>query len=268
MPAHSSRYDYLFAVTTVLAALAISWILFERYPIYHQHGMFTWYLLAVAYVAWRRGFWPAVLATGLSAVIVAWCFMPPVHSFQVFSAEDVFRLLNFVTLATLINCLQNARVRAEQSLRASEQRLGFSLDSAEAGAWDADIAHGSFWHSVNLPAIYGVPTANFARTHEGFFAYIHPEDRNFFQLAMVGYGEKERTFEISHRIVNDDGQVRRVTTRGRMHLNAAGNVDRMVATVFVVDRAWQPKPASDAPTSTVAAIDQPVGVTEPTLTPG
>jgi hypothetical protein len=103
------------------------------------------------------------------------------------------------------------------------------------GCWDANIKKGTFWKSHNLAGIFGRSESEFATTYEGFFAYIHPEDREFFQLATVGSGTNHRDYEISHRIVLPDGTNRKVNTRGRMYLGEEGRVERMVGAVFVVE---------------------------------
>jgi len=194
----------------------------------------AFFLAAVVIAAWRGGAMSAIFATLLSVLIVAW-LMPPDNSFRVSNPDDVVRLSLFAFLALLISYQHFARQRAEKSLKESEGRLNFSLDSSGVACWDANVRSGTFWKSNNLPAIFGRTEADFATTYEGFFAYIYPEDREFFHLASVGGGAHHRDYEISHRVVCGDGTIRRVSTRGRMYIDEEGRVERMVGAVFAVD---------------------------------
>ncbi len=192
-------------------------------------------MIAVALTAWRAGFGPALLAIILSVGTASYIFMPPVRSFKMESPDDVARVVIFVIVAIIISSLHVARERVEKKLQQSEQRLGFALESSGVGCWDADIKEGQFWRSSNLPGLYGRSESDFATTYEGFFAYIHPEDRDFFRLASVQGGLVSRTYEISHRVVCSDGTFRRLHTRGKMYLDREGKIDRMVGAVYALD---------------------------------
>ena len=110
---------------------------------------------------------------------------------------------------------------------------------------------GTFWKSHNLPEVYGRSESDFATTYEGFFAYLHPEDREFFHLATVGGEGNERDYEITHRIICGDGGSRRVKTRGRMYLADDGHVERMVGAVYSIDN----KLATSGPLHSARASD-------------
>jgi PAS domain-containing protein len=224
----------MLAVLAVGAAWVVTEILYWIDQPLRQRGAFAFFLAAVAIAAWRGGILPALTAIFCSTLIIAWV-LPPSNSFRVDSQEDIVRLLLFVGIGLLISYLHFSRNRAERSLEQSERRLNFSLDSAGVGCWDANIAKGTFWKSHNLAGIFGRSESEFATTYEGFFAYIHAEDREFFRLATVGSGTNHRDYEISHRIVLPDGTTRKVNTRGRMYLGEEGRVERMVGAVFVVE---------------------------------
>lgn len=227
-------------------AVAIAWgateVLYRVDKPLQSHGVMAFFLAAVVIAAWHGGAISAFFATLLSVLIGAW-ILPPDNSFRIADPQDAVRLALFAFLACLISYLHYARQRAERSLKDSEGRLHFSLDSSGVGCWDANVKTGTFWKSHNLPQVFGRTEADFATTYEGFFAYIHPEDREFFHLASVGDGTDHRDYEISHRIVCGDGTIRRVSTRGRMYIDEEGRVERMVGAVFAVDN----KPVAPAP---------------------
>lgn len=237
--------DYVFATALVGLATVIS-LLLGRYSTSRQSGFLGPYLLAVAFAAWRGGFVVTMYAVVLSSLIVMWN-LPPERSFHIDKADDVLRLTVFIVVAVIIGSLQTARDRMRKKLTESEQRLGFALESSGVGCWDADIRQGRFWRSPNLCELFGRSNNEFATTYEGFFAYIHPEDRDFFRLASVQGGLTSRTYEITHRIVCGDGSVRRVHTRGKMYMDGEGKIERMVGAVYGVERI------KDAPTGVRSA---------------
>jgi PAS domain-containing protein len=228
--------DYLFAVAAVAIAAALAVFFGHLDAHFRSHGFFGLFLIAVALSAWRAGFGPALFAIILSVATASWLFIPPLRSFRMESSDDVVRVAIFVAVAIIISSLHVARERIEKKLQQSEQRLGFALESSGVGCWDADVKAGTFWRSSNLPALYGRSDYDFATTYEGFFAYIHPEDRDFFRLASVQGGLVSRTYEISHRVVTGDGSFRRLHTRGKMYLDREGKIDRMVGAVYALDQ--------------------------------
>jgi PAS domain-containing protein len=237
-----------------LVAVAAAWVatefLYHIYPPARGHGHYTFFLAAIAIAAWRGGILCALFTITLSSLAVAW-LMPPSNSLRIDSAEDVLRLALFAGLGLLISYLHYTWHRAEESFQESDRRLRFSLDSSGVACWDANMKNGTFWKSHNLPEVYGRSESDFATTYEGFFAYLHPEDREFFHLATVGGEGNQRDYEITHRIICGDGSSRRVKTRGRMYLADDGRVERMVGAVYSIDN----KLVSSGPLHPVRASD-------------
>lgn len=246
---HRKTWEYGFAIVVAAVAALLGQEIITLYSPLKQHGVFGLYIAAVAITAWRVGFGPAILAIGLLVLAASWQFLPPERSFRIESVNDVVRVMVFVLVALLISVLHAAHAKAQRSLRDSEQRLGFALESSGVGCWDADIKSGAFWKSPNLPEVFGRSPADFATTYEGFFAYIHPEDRDFFRLATFGAGGKSGDYEITHRIICADGTIRRVSTRGRIYLSGEGKMERMVGAVYSAEprAAGGGAPISGAP---------------------
>jgi PAS domain-containing protein len=230
------------ALLLVAAAFGATQALYHVDHSLRQQGNFAFFMAAVVIAAWRSGLLAALSALLLSALVIAW-ILPPSNSFRIASQQDVIRLILFTGVGLLVSYLSYSRSRAEKSSQESDRRLEFSLGAAGVACWDADIEEGTFWKSHNLPEIFGRTSSDFATTYEGFFAYIHPEDRDFFNLAsVVDQGRRHRDYEISHRIFRADGTVRRVSTRGRMYLDENGRVERMVGAVFSLEKTPE-KPA-------------------------
>uniref|UniRef100_B0SVM4 histidine kinase n=1 Tax=Caulobacter sp. (strain K31) TaxID=366602 RepID=B0SVM4_CAUSK len=117
------------------------------------------------------------------------------------------------------------RVRAEQALRASEERYQLALEAASGvGTWDWDIvadkvyadARYATFHNVDPErAAAGAPLAEYSRA-------LHPDD--FQRLLDSGRTHLETTgdFLEEYRLIQADGSVRWVQARGQVYRDARG----------------------------------------------
>jgi len=117
------------------------------------------------------------------------------------------------------------RVRAEQALRASEERYQLALEAASGvGTWDWDIAADKVYadaryarfHNVDPDrAAAGAPLAEYSRA-------LHPDD--FQRLRDSGRTHLSTTSDFleEYRLIQADGSIRWVQTRGRVYRDADG----------------------------------------------
>jgi signal transduction histidine kinase len=89
------------------------------------------YLLVVLLVATGRGLFAAILASVLAFLAYVYFLVPPLYTFMVPSAEDLFTLVVFLTTAVITGQLASMlRRRAEQAL-ASEREIRLLYDQAQ-----------------------------------------------------------------------------------------------------------------------------------------
>ncbi|MEJ2816252.1 PAS domain-containing protein [Caulobacter sp. CCG-8] len=117
------------------------------------------------------------------------------------------------------------RVQAEQALRASEERYQLALRAASGvGTWDWDIladkvyadARYARFHNVDPErAVGGLPLADFSKA-------LHPDD--FARLLKSGRTHLRTTndFDEEYRLIQADGSIRWVQTRGKVERDARG----------------------------------------------
>ncbi|HEV7301076.1 MAG TPA: PAS domain-containing protein [Tepidisphaeraceae bacterium] len=215
-----------FGVVIATVGLALAICLFS--PTLQQRGAFMLFLAAVAISAFYGGAKQGLFAIALSVLAGAYFVLTPANSISILNVEDMTRLIVFVLVATLLICLQVSRERAERSLRESEQRLSVALQATKMGVWDANLRRGDFWWSPSLEEIFGRAPGQFSQTYEGFYGYVHPEDRDFVSRAVTRTVDEGTDYEIEHRIVRPDGTVRWINTRGRILYGDAGATDRIV----------------------------------------
>lgn len=129
------------------------------------------------------------------------------------------------------------RVRAEESLRESEQRLRQSkalLAEAERiahmGSWEWDIAQNRVTWSEGLYRVYGLKPGQFDASLEGFLERVHPDDRQHTAEVIESGYKRKASFGFFHRIVRPDGEVRLLHARGKPVFDESGEMVQMVGT--------------------------------------
>src|SRR4051794_37798169 len=142
---------YILAVGTVLVMAGLRWLLG---PLVGYQLPFTTFLIAVLVAAWSGGLGPALLATGLSAVLGLFFFVPPLYSLHIPDQMELLRVLLFsvtgVTAALLGEDRLRAQKRSERAAaeaskaaelaQAETRRAGVDAAGAEAAAAGAEEA--------------------------------------------------------------------------------------------------------------------------------
>ena len=124
------RYAFATATTSAVTALSVA----LRPMIQPRHS--PPFLLAVLVVAWFAGFGPAVLACGLSIVLMNYFFIPPLHSLSLFSAHELIGVPVFAAVALGMAWLATTRRSAEAArvdALAREQAARADAESANRG---------------------------------------------------------------------------------------------------------------------------------------
>ncbi|HNP69715.1 MAG TPA: DUF4118 domain-containing protein [Kouleothrix sp.] len=131
------RYAYVWSVAIVVVVTAALWVI-QHVLRFSLLSISPIYLVAVLLCAATLGRWPAMLCAGLSFVAFKFFFVDPIYSFTVDDAEDVSRLLVFLTTAFLAGGIA-LRVRAqatEAQQRADEAAALYALSQAISAELD------------------------------------------------------------------------------------------------------------------------------------
>ncbi|MCG5549184.1 sensor domain-containing diguanylate cyclase [Halorhodospira halochloris] len=126
------------------------------------------------------------------------------------------------------------RHSAEYRLHAQKQWLEEAQQIAQLGYWisypQEDHAHGALWWSDIVYEIFGRDPEHFIPSIEGFFALVHPDDRDHVDAA-IQQADRHGGFSVEHRIIRPDGNVRWVSEHGRVEYKSCGRVDRIIGVV-------------------------------------
>jgi signal transduction histidine kinase len=112
------------------------------------------------------------------------------------------------------------RQRAEQALRASEERLRLAVDAAALGIWENDLSTGDFHMDPRAQELYALPAV--APT-DAFLARIHPGDlgRLTGEIGAAIHPARRAAVATEYRVAHPDGSVRWLRVQGRVEFTSA-----------------------------------------------
>jgi PAS domain S-box-containing protein len=118
--------------------------------------------------------------------------------------------------------------RADEALRASEERLRLAQQAACIGTFEWNIETGLNTWTPQLEEIYGLPPGGFGGTQTAFENLVHPDDRaGVIELNNRALKTGNPT-EGEWRVVWPDGSVHWIAGRWQVFLNESGEPLRMV----------------------------------------
>ena len=125
----------------------------------------------------------------------------------------------------------------ERALRLSEMRLAEAQRIALIGHWEWTYSSSRLYWSDQVYRIFGLSPQVTAANYEDFLAFVHVDDRDEVRLAVDEAFERQRPFNIVHRVVRRDGEERWVRERGEVFRSSDGAPLRMVVTMQDISEA-------------------------------
>jgi PAS domain S-box-containing protein len=131
------------------------------------------------------------------------------------------------------------RVRAEQTLRASEEHLRLAQEAAGIGTWEWDLATGHTHWSLEMYRLIGREPAE-AQSADHYALWrrvVHPDDRESVVASARAFSRRAGPFAVEFRIVRLDGEVRWINARGNVFPDTRGKPRRMLGvTIDITER--------------------------------
>lgn len=137
------------------------------------------------------------------------------------------------TAVTIVKDM-TTRHAAERQLEESRKRLSEAQRIANLGSWDLDVATSRAQWSDEVYRILGIDRTGVVPTIDLFLDLVHPDDRDSVREAIdeaLGAGER---FDLEHRVVRPDGEVRVLLEQGEVELDERGRPVHFIGTMLDV----------------------------------
>ena len=129
----------------------------------------------------------------------------------------------------------DARRRAEDALRASEERYSLAMEASEEGYVDVNVDTDEFVTSERLNEIFGIARGTRYANRADFLSKFrfYRDDAEVYAAAMRTVMAKDgpNRYEFEFRIVRPSGEVRWLWTRGQVTRDAEGRARRRIGVI-------------------------------------
>jgi two-component system, LuxR family, sensor kinase FixL len=122
---------------------------------------------------------------------------------------------------------------AQELSRESEATISLAAQSADLGLWSRDMQTDKIWATERTRTMYDF-TTGVRITFERFLESVHPDERLSIEGTIKEALVDGRDYNIEHRIIRRNGEVRWIAARGRAIYNAAGHPLKMMGASFDV----------------------------------
>ena len=102
---------------------------------------------------------------------------------------------------------------------------------AHVGSWDYNFAEDRLTWSREVHRIFGTDPDTFVPRYETALAFVHPEDKTLVDRARERTTLERVAFDVEHRIVRPDGEVRHIHQLGELRFDETGRRRVMAGTV-------------------------------------
>lgn len=121
-----------------------------------------------------------------------------------------------------------ARIRTEEALRWSRERLELAQHASEIGTFEWNVQGGSVAWSPELENLYGLAPGGFGGRYENWVETLHPDDRDLAEAAVQRAAASGADLDIEFRIVWPDQSTHWIAARGRSFFDDDGTPLRLV----------------------------------------
>ncbi|WP_084148838.1 PAS domain-containing sensor histidine kinase [Arenibacter latericius] len=121
------------------------------------------------------------------------------------------------------------RVKTLRKLKASENSLLEAQEMANIGSWEWDVTKDEIKWSKQLYTIFGKDEKHFKPSYKALASLIHKDDRQDFKNLFEPL-ETEDSFNMTNRIVLEDGSIKLMRHMGKVYRNENNTVEKVTGT--------------------------------------
>lgn len=124
-----------------------------------------------------------------------------------------------------------ARIEAERVLAKNQRSLERAQQVVSLGSWEWDIVTNGLAWSDEIYRIFGLTPQQFDASYPAFLERVHPDDRASVEEAVRRAVEEKTAYDIRHRVIRPNGEVRMVREQGEVEYSPTGEPLRMLGAV-------------------------------------
>lgn len=144
------------------------------------------------------------------------------------------------------------RLRAQETLQHSEERLNLALEAARMGTWELELATHAMWRSRLHDRIFGYDTPLDSWSVDRFYAHVVPDDRERFRTELSKPNKSDQVQCEGQIIRASDQTPRWIMVEGKVCRDKQGKPVRMMGIVIDITEnklAEQERQAKEAQSS-------------------
>ncbi len=123
------------------------------------------------------------------------------------------------------------RKQAEEELKQSEELLKQTQEISHVGSWSLDLKKNKLTWSDEVYKIFGIKPQEFKASYEAFLEAVHPDDKTIVDQAYITAINNKKPYEIAHRILRPNGEVRDVYEKSMDIIDETGKTIRSIGMV-------------------------------------
>ena len=125
------------------------------------------------------------------------------------------------------------------ALAAGEERLRLALEGSQTGTWDWNLVTDRVtWDDFMYP-LFRQTRETFDGTMKSAMSVIHPDDQTQLKRALRLAAEEKQDLDIGFRLIDLDGTIRHMASRGRVFFDRDGKPVRMAGVSMDVTKSKQ-----------------------------
>jgi PAS domain S-box-containing protein len=110
----------------------------------------------------------------------------------------------------------------EKALREYQTTLSLAMQGSRLGAWRRNVKTNEVWWGRELEEIFGLPPGGFEGSENGFYDFVHPDDRAAVGKAVEQAIAGGTDYIVEFRYLHADGSIRWMEGRGKAIYDSAG----------------------------------------------
>ncbi len=122
------------------------------------------------------------------------------------------------------------RKQAEEIIQNKTNQLMEAQQLAHIGSWAWDVRSNNIEWSDELYRIYGLTPQEFKADYESYLRYIHPDDKEYVNQIVQQAFKDHQPFRFFHKAAHADGNIRIISSTGKVFTDENGNVIKMTGT--------------------------------------